>query len=575
MSHSPVADVLVRTLIEAGAERIYGVVGDSLNPITDAVRRSQGRLRWIHVRHEEAGAFAASAEAQLSGRLAVCAGSCGPGHLHLINGLYDAHRSYAPVLALVSHIPSEEIGTAYFQETHPELLFRECSHFCEMASNPKQAPRLFRLAAQAALSRGGVSAVVLPGDVAALETEDPLPPVFSTTRPVVRPPDESLEQLASLLNAASRVTVFCGSGCQGAHAEVMALARALQAPVGHAYRGKEWIAYDNPYDVGMTGLLGFGAAYEAMHACDVLLLLGTDFPYDAFMPVRPHIAQVDLRPEHLGRRSRLDLGVCGDVRETLRALLPRLEQKEDRRHLETALETMVRAREKLDKHVREVGDHRPLHPEFVAALLDEVAAEDAVFTVDTGMCNAWSARYLRASARRRIIGSFTHGSMANALPQAIGAQLLYPGRQVISMSGDGGFAMLMGDFLTLAQYELPVKVVVFDNSSLGMVKLEMQVSGYPDTETDLVNPDFAKLAEAVGILGIRVEAPGEVRGAFERALAHPGPALVDVVTDPHALSMPPRVTLKQAAGFALAMTRLVLNGEGTEVKDTVDAQLHH
>ncbi|NTX07749.1 ubiquinone-dependent pyruvate dehydrogenase [Myxococcus sp. CA040A] len=575
MSHSSVADALVQTLIDAGAERIYGVVGDSLNPITDAVRRSQGKLRWVHVRHEEAGAFAASAEAQLSGKLAVCAGSCGPGHLHLINGLYDAHRSYAPVLALVSHIPSEQIGTSYFQETHPELLFRECSHFCEMVSNPKQAPRLFRLAARTALAKGGVSAVVLPGDIAALDAGEDVPSSFSTALPVVRPADAELDRLAALLNSASRVTVFCGSGCKGAHAEVLALAKALQSPVGHAYRGKEWVAYDNPYDVGMTGLLGYGAAYEAMHACDVLLLLGTDFPYDVFMPVKPHIAQVDVRPEHLGRRSRLDLGVCGDIRETLGALLPRLEQKEDRRHLENALEELAKARHKLDTHVRNVGSHRPLHPEYVAALLDEVAADNAVFTVDTGMCNVWSARYLRATAERRIIGSFTHGSMANALPQAIGAQLLYPDRQVISMSGDGGFAMLMGDFLTLAQYDLPVKVVIFNNSSLGMVKLEMQVSGYPDTETDLVNPDFAKLAEAVGVMGQRVEAPGDVRGAFERALSHPGPALVDVVTDPHALSMPPRVTAKQVAGFALAMTKLVFTGEGGEVLDTVEAQLHH
>ncbi|MCP3061323.1 pyruvate dehydrogenase [Myxococcus sp. K38C18041901] len=575
MSSLTVAEALVRVLIEAGAERIYGVVGDSLNPITDAVRRSDGKLRWVHVRHEEAGAFAASAEAQLSGKLAVCAGSCGPGHLHLINGLYDAHRSYAPVLALVSHIPSEQIGTSYFQETHPELLFRECSHFCEMVANPKQAPRLFRLAAQTALAKGGVSAVVVPGDVAALEAGEDVPSTFATERPVVRPADAELDRLAQLLNSASRVTVFCGSGCRGAHAEVLALAKRLQSPVGHAYRGKEWVSYDNPYDVGMTGLLGFGAAYEAMHACDVLLLLGTDFPYDAFMPVKPQIAQVDVRPEHLGRRSRLDLGVCGDVRETLRALLPRVEQKEDRRHLESALEELAKARRKLDTHVRNVGSHRPLHPELVASVLDEVAAEDAVFTVDTGMCNVWSARYLHATAERRIIGSFTHGSMANALPQAIGAQLLYPGRQVISMSGDGGFAMLMGDFLTLAQYELPVKVVIFNNSSLGMVKLEMQVSGYPDTQTDLVNPNFAKLAEAVGVMGQRVEAPEDIRGAFERALAHPGPALVDVVTDPHALSLPPRVTVKQAAGFALAMTKLVLNGEGDEVVDTVQAHLRH
>jgi pyruvate dehydrogenase (quinone) len=575
MSQRTVAEELVASLAKAGVERVYGVVGDSLNPVTDAMRRS-GKLQWVHVRHEETAAFAAGAEAQLSGQLAACAGSCGPGNLHLINGLFDAHRSYAPVLAIAAQIPSSEIGTSYFQETHPDQLFRECSHYCELVSHPSQMPRTLQMAMQHAVSRRGVSVIALPGDVAAM----PMPSeVFShgvvTSRPLVRPSDADAALLADLLNGARTVTLFCGSGCAGAHDEVIALAETLAAPVGYTFRGKEWVAYDNPNEVGMSGLLGAGAAYQAMHECDVLVLLGTDFPYDEFMPTRPKVAQVDIQSEHLGRRSRLDLGLCGDVRETIRAVLPHLERKGDRTFLETMLARHREARRKLGVYVRHVGTRRPIHPEHVAAVLDELASEDAVFTVDTGMCAVWAARYLRATRERRLLGSFNHGSMANALPQAIGAQLRYPGRQVISMSGDGGFAMLMGDFLTLTQYDLPVKVIVFDNSALGMVKLEMEVAGLPDWGTDLKNPNFAKMAEAMGVLGIRIEDPADVRAGLQRALAHPGPALVDVVTDPNALSLPPHLTVKQASGFALAMAKLTLSGHIDEVVDTIESNLRN
>jgi len=575
MSQRTVAEELVAALAKAGVERLYGVVGDSLNPVTDAIRRS-GKLGWVHVRHEETAAFAAGAEAQLSGRLAACAGSCGPGNLHLINGLFDAHRSYAPVLAIAAQIPSSEIGTSYFQETHPDQLFRECSHYCELVSHPGQMPRTAQMAMQYAISRRGVSVIALPGDVAAM----PMPSeVFShgvvTSRPLVRPSDADVARLADLLNGARAVTLFCGSGCAGAHDEVIALSEKLAAPVGYAFRGKEWVAYDNPNEVGMSGLLGAGAAYQAMHECDVLVLLGTDFPYDEFMPTRPKVAQVDIQSEHLGRRSRLDVGLCGDVRETISAVLPRLERKGDRTFLERMLAHHRDARRKLGVYVRHVGTRRPIHPEHVAAELDELASEDAVFTVDTGMCAVWAARYLRATRNRRLLGSFNHGSMANALPQAIGAQLRYPGRQVISMSGDGGFAMLMGDFLTLTQYDLPVKVIVFDNGALGMVKLEMEVGGLPDWGTDLKNPNFAKMADAVGVLGVRIEDPADVRAGLQRALAHPGPALVDVVTDPNALSLPPHLTVKQASGFALAMAKLTLSGHIDEVVDTIEGNLRN
>jgi pyruvate dehydrogenase (quinone) len=566
-----VAEHLVDTLARAGVGQIYGVVGDSLNPVTDALRRN-GTIKWIDVRHEESAAFAAGAEAQLTGQLAVCAGSCGPGNLHLINGLFDAHRSMAPVLAIAAHIPSSEIGTGYFQETHPDQLFRECSHYCELVSNPQQAPRVVQSALQHAVSKRGVSVLVLPGDVAGLEEPaHALAQSAVTACPQVRPCDGDLARLADLLNTGKRLTLFCGAGCVGAHDEVVALADKLKAPVGYSFRGKEWIEYDNPNAVGMTGLLGWGAAYMAMHSCDVLVLLGSDFPYETFMPANPKIAQVDIRAERLGRRSKLDLGLCGDIRETIRALLPLVKPVTDRTFLDAMLEQHTVARRKLRAHVDHVGKRRPIHPEYVAATVNELASKDAVFTVDTGMCCVWGARYLEAAKNRRLIGSFNHGSMANALPQAIGAQTAYPGRQVVSFSGDGGLAMLLGELLTLAQYQLPVKIVLFDNHRLGMVQLEQEAAGIPHYGVELKNPNFAALAEAVGLTGLRVEEPAQVRPALEKALATKGPVLLDVVTDPNVLSMPPKATIQQAKGFALAMTKMAFTGELDDVMDTVAA----
>jgi pyruvate dehydrogenase (quinone) len=566
-----VAEDLVDTLAKAGVQRVYGLVGDSLNPVTDAIRRSE-KLRWVHVRHEETAAFAAGAEAQLTGRLAVCAGSCGPGNLHLINGLFDAHRSGAPVLAIAAHIPSSEIGTGYFQETHPDQLFRECSHYCELVSNPRQMPRVLQSAMQHAVSKRGVSVIVLSGDVAATAMpSDTLAHGLVTAAPLVRPADADLTRLANLLNKGRKVALFCGIGCAGAHDDVVALAKKLQAPVGYSFRGKEWVEHDNPCAVGMTGLLGWGAAYQAMHQCDVLLLLGTDFPYETFMPTSPQIAQIDIRAERLGRRSKLDLGLCGDVRDTIKALLPLVEPKGDRAFLDAMLEQHKSARQKLRAYVDNVSKRRPIHPEYVAATLDELAGPGAVFTIDTGMCAVWGARYLGAAKDRRFLGSFNHGSMANALPQAIGSQLTYPNRQVISLSGDGGLAMMLGELLTVAQYQLPVKIVLFNNHRLGMVQLEMEAAGLPHYGCELKNPDFAALAQAVGLKGLRVEDPAEVRPALDRALASSGPALVDVVTDPNVLSMPPKASIRQAMGFALAMTKMAFTGEGEDVLDTVMA----
>jgi pyruvate dehydrogenase (quinone) len=565
------ADELVETLAQAGVQRIFGLVGDSLNPVIDALHRS-GKIEWVHVRHEETAAFAAGAEAQLTGKLAVCAGSCGPGNLHLINGLFDAHRSMAPVLAIASHIPTTEIGLGYFQETHPEQLFRECSHYCELVSNPHQMRRVLQSAMQHAVSKRGVSVMVLPGDVAALPASpEPPPQPIVTALPMVRPNDADMLRLAEFLNNAEKVTLFGGRGCAGAHDELLALAEKLKAPIGFAFRGKEWIDYENPYAVGMSGLLGWGSAFQAMHGCDALLLLGTDFPYESFMPTRPGIAQIDLRAERLGRRSKLDLGLCGDVRDTLRALLPLIETKTDRQFLDAMLELHQSTKQKLRAGVEAGRTRRPIHPGYVAALLDELAGPDAIFTADTGMCCVWAARYLTAAKGRRLLGSFVHGSMANALPQAIGAQAAYPGRQVVSLCGDGGFAMLMGDILTLGQHDLPIKLLLFDNHALGMVQLEMEVAGMSPFGCNLKNPDFAALARSVGLFGVRVEDPAELRPALEQALAYPGPALVDVVTDPNVLAMPPKATVHQAAGFALAMTKIAFTGQLDDALDTVAA----
>ncbi|MFD7711819.1 pyruvate dehydrogenase [Streptomyces sp. NPDC059785] len=561
MAKQNVAEQFVDILTRAGVKRLYGIVGDSLNPVVDAVRRNPA-IDWIHVRHEETAAFAAGAEAQVSGALTACAGSSGPGNLHLVNGLYDAHRSMAPVLAIASHIPSTEIGLGYFQETHPDQLFKECSHYSELMSSPQQMPRMLHTAIQHAVGQSGVSVVALPGDVAGRPApEKPSESALVTSRPTVRPGDAEIDRLVAMIDAADKVTLFCGAGTAGAHAEVMEFAGRIKSPVGHALRGKEWIQYDNRFDVGMSGLLGYGAAYEATHECDLLVLLGTDFPYNAFLPDDVKIVQVDIRPEVIGRRSRLDLAVWGDVRETLRCLTPRVREKGNRRFLDRMLKKHADALEGVVKaYTKKVDKHVPIHPEYVASVLDELADDDAVFTVDTGMCNVWAARYISPNGRRRVIGSFSHGSMANALPMAIGAQFTDRKRQVVSMSGDGGFAMLMGDFLTLVQYDLPVKVILFNNSSLSMVELEMLVAGMPSHGTGNHNPDFAAVARACGAHGVRVEKPKELAGALKDAFRHKGPALVDIVTDPNALSIPPKISAEMVTGFALSASKMVLDG---------------
>jgi pyruvate dehydrogenase (quinone) len=573
MAKKNIADLLVDTLARSAVERVYGLVGDSLNGITDAIRRHK-KIRWIPVRHEETAAFAAGAEAHLTGRLAVCAGSCGPGNLHLINGLYDCHRSRVPVLAIAAQIPSHEIVSGYFQETHPETLFAQCSHYCELVSQPEQMPRVLEIAIQTALSRSGVAVIALPGDVAMRQAVEQRPRLrFSQLRHRVSPSDDELAALATLLNQSERLTILAGAGCAGAHNELIALAGRLQAPIVHAMRGKEFIEYDNPFDVGMTGLLGFSSGYHAMMNCTTLLMIGTDFPYQQFFPKQATIIQLDIRGEQLGRRAKVDHGFVGDSQTTLQTLLPLVGQKQDYKHLRASLEHYQKARQSLDELATGEPGQSPVHPQYVARAINELAAADAIFSCDVGTPTIWAARYLTMNGKRRLLGSFNHGSMANALPQAIGAQASHPGRQVVSLSGDGGLAMLMGDLLTLRQVELPVKVVVFKNNSLAFVELEMKAVGLLDFATDLRNPNFARLAEAAGLLGLTAERYEQVRPMISQALAHDGPALVEVLVHRQELAMPPTIGLDQMAGLGLFMLKAVLSGRGDQVIDLAKVNL--
>jgi pyruvate dehydrogenase (quinone) len=573
MAKNKVADLLVDVLEQAGVERIYGVTGDSLNGIADSIRRSK-QIKWIHVRHEETAAFAAGAEAHLTGKLAVCAGSSGPGNMHLINGLYDCHRNRVPVLAIAAQIPSHEIGSGYFQETRPEHLFAQCSHYCELVSQPEQMPRVLEIAIQSALARRGVSVVALPGDVALRDAVEKGPRLhFPEPKPTVRPSEEEFKILAEILNRSKKVTILGGAGCAGAHAELIELAGKLNAPIVHAMRGKEFIEHDNPFSVGMTGLLGFSSGYHAMMNCETLLMIGTDFPYQQFFPKNATIVQIDLRGEQLGRRTKVDFGFVGDTKTTLRGLLPKLEQNRNDHHLNESLEHYRKTRSGLDELATGDSGKKPIHPQYVARVLDQLAAEDAIFACDVGTPTIWAARYLTMNGKRRLLGSFTHGSMANALPQAIGAQASYPGRQVITMSGDGGFAMLMGDVLTLRQHKLPIKIIVFKNDSLAFVELELKAAGVLGSGTDLHNPDFKQIAEGAGLIGLTAETPDQVAPMIAQALKHDGPALVEVLVSRQELSMPPTITYEEAKGFSLFMLQAVLNGRGDEIIDLARVNL--
>jgi pyruvate dehydrogenase (quinone) len=568
-----VAEVMIQVLKSAGVQRVYGIPGDSLNGFTDALRRD-GAIAWEHVRHEEAAAFAAAAEAALTGELAVCAASCGPGNLHLINGLFDANRSGVPVLAIAAHIPADEIGGEYFQETHPQDLFRECSVYCELASTPEQSLRILHIAMRTALARGGVTVIVVPGETFLSEARgggEQMP--IRAVSPVIRPDEASLMAAADVLNAAERVTILAGAGCAGAHHQLLALAGALQAPVVHAFRGKEFVEYDNPYDVGMTGLIGFSSGYRAMEHCDALVMLGTDFPYRPFYPEGVPVVQVDVRGERIGHRVPVQVPLVGTVRDTVDALLPFITAKTGSSHLDRMTGHYRRTRARLDKLARDKRNESPLHPQYVAATIDRLAAADAIFTADVGTPCIWAARYLRMNGIRRLIGSFSHGSMANALPHAVGAQASHPGRQVVALCGDGGLAMLLGELITLRQQHLPVKVVVFNNGALSFVELEMKAAGIVTYGTDLDNPDFAANARAAGLFGVRVNKAGELEDALREAFGHAGPALIEVTTARHELSLPPKLTYGQIKGFTLYATRTILSGNGEELVELTKTNL--
>lgn len=570
-----VAEKLVDTLEEAGVKRIYAVTGDSLNKVNDAVREN-GKIKWVHVRHEETGAFAAGAEAQLTGKLACCAGSSGPGHVHLINGLYDAHRSGAPVLAIASTIPTDQFGTGYFQETDTIRLFDDCSYYNQVATTPYELPRMLQAAMQTAISEKGVAVIGVPGDVTfkneeEVDSSQRFFPTYQRTVPSVT----EIEELAALLNGAEKVTLFCGIGAKDAHMELVRLSQLLHAPVAYSFKSKMEIQYDNPNEVGLTGLLGMPSGYDSMHEADVLLMLGTDFPYNAFLPDHNKIVQIDIKANRLGRRAKLKMGLCGDVRETLRLLLPSIRQKTDDAFLRTQLAQYRKVRELFESTAKEKGKENNIQPEYVTFVLNELASDDAIFTVDTGMSCVWGARYLQATGKRKMLGSFNHGSMANAMPQAIGAALAYPDRQVIAMCGDGGLSMLLGDLATIAEYKLPVKLIVYNNRNLGMVKLEMEVAGIPDNETGMHNPDFSRVAMAAGIPGYNVSKPEDVFPVLTKALLMEGPVLVNIMTDPNALALPPHIEFSQMLGFAHTMYRMMLTGRSKDVLDTIHTNIKH
>jgi pyruvate dehydrogenase (quinone) len=564
-----VAELLIESLADYGVTSVWGVVGDALNPVTDAIRREE-RIEWIGVRHEEAGAFAASAQAQLSGRMAVCMGTVGPGAIHLLNGLYDAKKSHAPVLAICGQVPREEIGSEFFQEVDNDRLFADVAVFCRTVSSIDQLPHLIEQAANAAIQESGVAVLTLPGDVGGLDLpKDTALPKFVETRPRSMPAPDAVQQAASVLNGADNVTLLVGQGAREAREEVLQLAERLAAPMVLTLKAKEGLEHDNPYEVGQSGLIGNHATAEAFEGCDVLFLVGTDFPYRDFLPTGKQVIQLDVRGAHIGRRTPVDHALVGDAGLGLQALLPLLEQKTDRDHLDSARKTYRSWQERQQQFVDPAYDHKPkgllrrkvdnpesrIRPELLAAAIDRHASQDAVFTSDTGMATVWLSRFVRMSERRRLLGSYNLGSMANAMPMALGVSALDRQRQVVAFCGDGGISMLLGDLITAVTYKLPVKLVVFDNGRLGMVKLEMEQVGLPEYGTVLHNPDFAKVAEAIGMRGIRVERPDDVDAAVQDAFATDGPVLIDVLTNPDEIAIPPSPTLQQGWGFAIAKTK--------------------
>jgi pyruvate dehydrogenase (quinone) len=566
MTRKTVAEIVVETLQSAGVKHCWGVPGDTLNYVTDAIRRSE--IEWVHVRHEEVGGFAAGAEALLSGNLTACAGSCGPGSLHFINGLFESHRNRAPVVLIASQITSDELGFDFPQEVDFTPIYQTCSVFCSEIRSPGQARRKTAMAAQAALSKRGVAVLILPVDISKTEVSDE--PAFAVHRatPVLRPSDAELDRVAQVLNAGTKIAIYGGSGCDGAHDEIIALADLLKAAVAHTSRAKDFPEYDNPFDVGMTGVLGVASGYHALMDCDTLLLLGCDFAWRQFYPDKARIVQIDIDPTHLGRRHPVELGVVGNIKDAVAALLPRIGPRTDRKFLDDCLAQHAKVVEALDRHA--TNNHSgKIHPQYLASLIDRHADADAIFTADAGTPTVWLLRHIKANGKRRTLISLTHGTMANAMPQALGAKKAFSSRQVISLSGDGGLSMLMGDLLTAIQEKIPIKVVVFNNGTLGFVELEMKTEGLLDAFTGLENPNFAKVAEAIGFHARRVEHADDLDAAVSDWLAQPGPALLDVVVNRMELVMPPHIEIAPVFGMALYSAKAILSGRASDVWELV------
>jgi pyruvate dehydrogenase (quinone) len=559
-----VADSLVEVLQAAGVKNCYGIVGDTMNRIAQAIDRSE--IDWVHMRHEEAGAFAASAEAQFTGRLTACAGSCGPGSLHFINGLYEANRNRAPVILIATQIVRRDIGFDSIQEIDYNDVFKGCSVFCEMILTPEQARRKTVAACQAALTKRGVAVLVVPADIANAAARDEAPYAVHAKLPVIRPADADLEQIAAILNDAEAVTIYAGVGCAGAHDEVVATAARLNAPMAHTSRGKDFLEYKNPYNVGMTGIIGGGAGYHAVLDCDVLLLLGADFAWSQFYPNKAKIIQIDLDPTHIGRRHPVTLGVVGNIKATLEALLPRLHQHKDHRFLDAHVERF-RKDAAAAKAETVSGTDAAISGTYLTKMINTHAAENALFAADDGTAAVWMLRHIETSGKRRTFASLLHGTMASGVPSAIGLQKCQPGRQVICLAGDGGFAMLLGELLTVVQENLPIKIVVFDNGKLGFVDIEQKAAGLDPVYTDLKNPDFGEVAKAVGLWGRSVSKAGELEHAVQSWLAQPGPALLHVKVKPMQLVMPPSplVSSEAVVGMAVYTAKAMLHRKGNDV----------
>jgi len=567
-----VADVLWEMLANAGVKRCYGIVGDALNPVVDALRRN-GKIEFIHVRHEEYGVFAAVAEAYLSGYPVAVCGTAGPGVVHLFNGLMDARKEGASIIAIAGDVETSVMDTGALEELNPYKFFEAASLYTGRVVNPEQARSIFNTAILTALLEKGPTVISLPGDVASADAAVRSTKITIPAAPVLRPSDADLNQLVEMIDDAKTVAIFGGDGCRDARDEVIQLADRLKAPVGYAFRGKQWLEHDNPNAVGMTGLLGYGGAYKAINEAELLLLLGTDFPFSEFLPGdRVKKVQIDKNPKHIGRRTAVDLGLVGDIKTTVNALLESVREKTDGRFLDKHLAETNSFHDLLQHYVDKGPGIKPIRPEFLAKTLSDIAADDAMFFADTGTACIWLARHISGSRDRRLFGSFSWASMANAAPNAFGAQLAYPGRQTIALCGDGGYTMLaLGDLLTQVERKTPVVQIILNNDSLDFVKIEQQEAGIIPFGVDFKNPNFAKVAEAMGAKGVRIEEPGDVREGLAEALAYKdGPVVVDALVDPFALALPSHTPFHAAKGFTLSIAKQVLSGRLDSVIKTME-----